>query len=276
MLGNVFSPYYAHARRRGPADPLRHCALNVALYGVTGKRWAMIERGARHLQRTASSLQIGPSALRWEGDALTIDIAEVTVPLPSRLRGRVRLHPAGLTGQRFTLDADGAHRWWPIAPCARVEVAMEHPARRWSGHGYLDANAGDAPLEQAFATWHWSRVRLRDGAAVLYDVTRRDGTRRSIAMRADASGAVAAFDPPAEVALPATRWRIARHTRAEPGGAVRVERTLEDTPFYARSVLSARLLGEPVVAMHESLSLDRFRQRWVQMLLPFRMPRAGR
>jgi len=34
------------------------------------------------------------------------------------------------------------------------------------------------------------------------------------------------------------------------------------------------LLGESVTAMHESLSLDRFRARWVQMLLPFRMPRA--
>ena len=36
FIGSVFSPYYAWARRRGPADPLNHCALNVALYGTGG------------------------------------------------------------------------------------------------------------------------------------------------------------------------------------------------------------------------------------------------
>ena len=55
-----------------------------------------------------------------------------------------------------------------------------------------------------------------------------------------------------------------------------VIRTLEDAPFYARSVVSAQLCGEPVMMMHESLSLDRFRQPVVQAMLPFRMPRARR
>jgi carotenoid 1,2-hydratase len=50
--------------------------------------------------------------------------------------------------------------------------------------------------------------------------------------------------------------------------------TLEDTPFYARSVVRTRLLGEPVTAMHESLSLDRFSALWVQAMLPFRIPRG--
>jgi hypothetical protein len=30
MIGSVFSPYYARQRRRGKADPLNHCGLNVA------------------------------------------------------------------------------------------------------------------------------------------------------------------------------------------------------------------------------------------------------
>jgi hypothetical protein len=36
FIGSVFSPYYAWARRRGHglADPLNHCALNVALYAT--------------------------------------------------------------------------------------------------------------------------------------------------------------------------------------------------------------------------------------------------
>ena len=63
FVGSVFSPYYARARRRGPADPEHHVALNVALYGAT-RRWTMTERGRASLQRTATSLRIGPSAMR--------------------------------------------------------------------------------------------------------------------------------------------------------------------------------------------------------------------
>jgi hypothetical protein len=51
---------------------------------------------------------------------------------------------------------------------------------------------------------------------------------------------------------------------------------LENTPFYTRSVLATHLLGEPVTAMHESVYLDRFSTRWVQAMLPFRIPRALR
>jgi carotenoid 1,2-hydratase len=41
-------------------------------------------------------------------------------------------------------------------------------------------------------------------------------------------------------------------------------------------VLDTRLLGQDATAMHESLSLDRFRSPIVQMMLPFRMPRVRR
>ena len=52
-----------------------------------------------------------------------------------------------------------------------------------------------------------------------------------------------------------------------------MRQTLEDAPFYARSVIATRLRGEDVTAVHESLSLDRFRAPWVQAMLPFRIPR---
>ena len=83
-----------------------------------------------------------------------------------------------------------------------------------------------------------------------------------------------AFAPPPRAALPMTGWRIARGTQAE-GGRASVVRTLEDTPFYARSIIEAKLLGERVHAMHESLSLDRFRLGVVKAMLPFRMPRRA-
>jgi carotenoid 1,2-hydratase len=76
------------------------------------------------------------------------------------------------------------------------------------------------------------------------------------------------------VELDTTGWRVGRRTRADAGAAARVIATFEDGPFYARSLLETRLYGETAQAIHESLSLDRFRAPWVQCLLPFRMPRA--
>ena len=49
--------------------------------------------------------------------------------------------------------------------------------------------------------------------------------------------------------------------------------TLEDGPFYARSRIAADIAGERVEGFHESVSLQRFAARWVQCLLPVRLPR---
>ncbi|MEY6433992.1 carotenoid 1,2-hydratase [Thioalkalicoccus limnaeus] len=277
FVGSVFSPYYAWARRRGRGEPDNFCSLNVALYGAAGKRWSLTERGRAALARTADTLTIGPSCVRWTGDALIIDVDEITAPIPSRLRGQIRLHPGTVVDHRVTLDANGRHHWSPLAPCARVEVEMHRPDLRWSGSGYFDTNYGSEPLEDGFACWDWSRASLRDGAAILYDVIRRNGERMSLALRIAPNGAVEAFAPPPPAALPTTGiWRIARATQADAGESAKVVETLEDTPFYARSVVATHLLGEPVTTVHESLSLDRFRQGWVQVLLPFRMPRLAR
>ena len=271
----MFSPYYAWARQRGQGDPLQHCAVNIALYGPTAKRWAMTERGRSAVARTPSSLAIGRSALNWNGETLTVDLDEVTAPWPSRIRGTLRLHSTALASHVVALDGVGEHRWQPIAPCARVEVALTHPSLRWSGPGYFDCNAGDAPIEDTFARWHWSRAPRLDGTAILYDVERRDGTRASFALLCDKAGNVDAIAPPRATSLPATRWRIDRATRCDSGHPATVLQTLEDAPFYARSLVGSTLFGQPGVAIHESLSLTRFRAGWVRMLLPFRMPRAG-
>jgi carotenoid 1,2-hydratase len=272
FLGSVFSPYYAHRRARGPADPLDHCAINVALYNAIGKRWTMTERGRASLQRTAASLVIGPSALEWDGDALTIRIEEVTVPFPSRVCGTVKLFPAAMTQFVQTLDSGGHHIWWPIAPVARIEASFHEGALHWSGHGYFDANFGAEPLEACFHRWDWSRACLGNLTGILYEIERRDGSSLSMALAFDGAGRAVNLPQPSRQRLPSTRWRIARATRADetPG----VVQTLEDAPFYARSVIDTYILGRRTRAMHESLSLDRFRKPWVRALLPFRMPRA--
>ncbi len=272
FVGSVFSPYYARARRRGPADPLDHCSVNVALYGRHG-RWAMTERGRGRVERSARRLRIGPSALAWEGGALVIRVREWAVPLPRPVRGEIRITPEARPGRTWTLDPDERHRWSPLAPIARVEVRFERPALAWNGPAYIDHNAGDEPLEAGFARWHWSRAGLADGGtSVLYDIVPHRGERRVLALCFGADGSVAPIEAPAAVDLPRSGWGIERSARA-PACRPRLARTLEDTPFYARSLLSVSADGHATTAYHESLSLERFRAGWVQTLLPFRMPR---
>ena len=276
FLGSVFSPYYAWARRGGGGDPLDHCAVHVSLHGPRGRAWAFTERGRDAVERGAGWLRIGRSALTWDGDALLIELDERTAYLPGRIRGTVRVQPEAMTAHTELLDASGRHRWSPLAPRAAVEVSLSHPDLHWAGDGYFDTNDGDRPLEDDFTTWHWSRAGLRRGAAVFYDVNRRDGGSLAVALRVDPSGAVQAVAPLTPAVLPRSRWGVARHTRADAGFAPSVTRTLLDSPFYARSVLGTRVNGEAVTAMHESLSMDRFRTPWVQAMLPFRVPRALR
>ncbi|NJO37977.1 MAG: carotenoid 1,2-hydratase [Rhizobiales bacterium] len=297
FIGSVFSPYYALARRRGRGEPANFVALNVALYGAGHNRWCMTERGRSALTRERTRLTIGPSMLRSEGDDLVITIDETTVPWPRRLKGEVRVTPAALTTRTFDLDDEGRHRWSPIAPRCRLQVAMDRPSIHWRGNGYLDRNQGERPLEDDFSCWDWSRAQVNDDTVILYDITRRDGGQHAIGLRVDRQGRCLDIEPPPRSPLPPTIWRVPRSTQCGckahlPGCArrlpwnegrgahgtrtpcsARIVDTLEDTPFYSRSIIETHLLGQLTIAMHESLSLDRFRQRWVHLLLPFRMPR---
>lgn len=293
FIGSVFSPYYAWARRRraGLADPQQHVAVNVALYtpgGGPGARWAMTERGAAALQRDATTLAIGPSALRWTGGALEITLDERCAPLPRRLRGRLRLHPQAMGAPApMPLDSAGQHHWWPIAPGARLEVDLAEPGWRWQGPAYLDSNRGAVPLEHSFHSWQWARAALPGGgSAVVYDALeqgavgslegRVGGRARHIGLQFSAHGHASVLAPPPLQALPqAAVFRVPRAIRSDAGQAPRVRHTLEDTPFYNRSLVDAQWAGQPVLAMHESLVLGRFTQPVVQAMLPFRMPRRG-
>jgi carotenoid 1,2-hydratase len=276
FVGSVFSPYYAHARRHdGEADPYHHCAFNVALYGKNFNRWSMTERGRKQLHRAPSVLSIGKSAMRWTGDALELHIDEICAPWPQPLRGRIRLIPSALGELVVPLDSASRHHWVPYAPCSRIDVEFTSPRLRWSGNGYFDANFGVEPLESAFSSWHWSRTSESNGSTVLYQTHARDGVRQAFGLRFKPDGAATDIPLPPLVELSKSGWRIARQTRADPGTNVRVLRTFENAPFYSRALLQTSLLGTQTVAMHESVDLNRFNSRWVQCLLPFRMPRFG-
>jgi carotenoid 1,2-hydratase len=274
MLGCVFSPYYARARRRGPTAALEHSALNVALYRGDGRRWAMTERGAAAVQRERHALQIGPSSLHWSSDSLEIAIDETTAPWPRTLRGKIRVLPTALTAQSWALDPAGRHLWWPIAVRARIEVQLSQPQLTWQGSAYFDANQGVVPLEHDFDRWSWSRAHRRDDAIVFYDTVSRNGEPAAeLALRFDQVGRAEPFWAPPKAKVKRTGWGIERPTRCDAGLQPRLIETLESAPFYARSLLETTITGSRMQAFHESVSLSRFTSRWVQTLLPVRLPR---
>jgi carotenoid 1,2-hydratase len=247
----------------------------VCLYSPGAKRWTMTERAARHVRRAAHEFVIGPSVMVWQRDALLVEIDERGAPLPRTVRGRLRLRPEALSNFSVALDGMGRHRWSPLAPCARIEVDLAAPRLRWQGSAYLDSNESDEPIERGFTRWDWQRATLPDGqVAVIYDTQPRDAAPRVIASRFAPDGSHRAIETPASCALPpAPLWRIARRAHAD--GAARVLRTLEDTPFYTRSLLDLSLDGRTVSAVHETLDVRRLSSPIVQAMLPFRMPRRA-
>jgi carotenoid 1,2-hydratase len=276
FVGSVFSPYYARARRRSAASAENHCAFNAILYGPgSRKRWSMTERSERHLERSAHSYSLGPSRMDWDGQTLLAQVDERCVPLPKRMRGTIRVTPETLTTHTLLLDENGLHRWHPLAPIARVEVDFPTLGTRWSGHGYFDSNEGNEPLADGFIGWDWARVRLDNGdCAVRYEAREPLRQPRRLALRFSPDGQMHSETAVAAAPMDSTSiWRMARRMPSPPG-AHQLLRTFEDTPFYARSLISTEIDGMRGTGVHESLSMQRFTQRWVQTLLPFRMPRV--
>ncbi|MEL6302202.1 MAG: carotenoid 1,2-hydratase [Pseudomonadota bacterium] len=276
FIGSVFSPYYAARRRRGPSDPEQHCAINAILYGPGSKRWAMTERGGGHLERLAHGVRVGPSDMRFEEDRLVINIRERCNPLPFRWEGTIELTPIIKTPKPFPLHSNGSHFWWPYAPVAKATVRLDHPQLTFSGSGYIDTNFGSEPLEQGFRGWDWTRRESSpaDGGtpAITYHSRERSGLESDLTLALTPDGMVE-VPTPGSVTIAPGFWRVPRQLRST--DPVLNTRTLEDTPFYVRSLLAAGDQSQPYRVMHESLDLDRFAARWVQTLLPFRMPRLA-
>lgn len=224
------------------------------------------------MSRGADHFTVGPSALHWDGDALTVEVDEWSNPLPRRVRGRIRVHPQALSSRTWALDDGARHHWGPLAPSARVEVDLTHPDLRWQGRGYFDSNEGSEPIERPFSSWDWSRSVLADGGtAVVYDVRQKTGEDRVLALRFAPDGSASDFEPDRRHTLSRTFWRVPRQMRsAEPP---RLIETLEDTPFYQRAVLEATLAGERTLTFHESLDVEKLERLSTRLMLPWRMPR---
>lgn len=249
----------------------------MALYGDGGYRWAMTERGAAHLARTAHHLAIGRSVLAESTDgAMTIEIDETCTPLPRRLRGRLLISPVHRGEFAYPIDLEGRHWWHPYAPLAHIRVELDQPRRVWSGHAYLDHNIGVEPLEARFARWTWARTVEAGRTRIFYDTRLRDGGITHQHLQFDAAGASQIASPPPMQPIGRTRWGLGLEARSKAGRMPRLLQRWEDGPFYARSRIACSLADEPVEVIHETVSLDRFRSPVVQLMLPFRMPRLAR
>ncbi|MCU0831648.1 MAG: carotenoid 1,2-hydratase [Rhizobiaceae bacterium] len=281
FVGSVFSPYYAWSGRR---DPDNHVCINVALYTPSGHFWTMTERGRADAFHGEHRFQVGPSGLEWDGRELVIRFDEIAVPkppfqlLPKRIAGTIRFVPDAITDQVYDIDAKGRHRWWPTGPSGRMTMRMaDGTGPDWDGHGYMDSNWGTEPLEDGFERWDWARATTADGGAlIIYDSERLDGSTDILAIRIGTDGVTRRIAAPEKTRLPRAFWGVARYGHHDAGEKPTLVKTLEDGPFYTRSVIDTVIDGERIALMHEGLSGARFGLPIVKLMLPFRMPRNAR
>jgi carotenoid 1,2-hydratase len=272
FVGAAFSPAYYRAKRADHvADPAAHCALNVALYGPRANRWTLTEYPRSAISRATDTFALGRSTLAWSDTQLHIELAERTPWWGRPLRGRVVLRPDQVLSQPEPLDASGRHLWWCVAPNARVEVELDEPRLSFTGAGYLDANTGVEPLEAGIAAWNWSRGRTEDGSLVVYDTVDRSGVSIDRAFRFGRGGRREPVALPYRHELPRGRWGLSRTIRSDRDDDARLVASLEDGPFYARSLVRNAIGGREHLFVHESISLDSFRDPFVRAMLPFRI-----
>jgi carotenoid 1,2-hydratase len=277
MQGNPFSPWYAEARRTDvrTASPFAHSALNVVLYGPNGRLlWTLTERSLAPAARGEDVLEIGASRVIREPNRVVVEVREHTAMMRTPVRGRIELVRESAGVAPWNLDPDGQHQWWLCMPRGRLHVDLE--GLQFSGNGYHDANAGDVALEQSFRSWSWGRAHTENNRTIVsYSVDLRGGGERTQMQEIDPEGNAHEIGSLERRAIGRTAWGIARDTLADPNTEVQVQRTFEDTPFYARTLIRAQVQGSSRVFMHEQLSLERFETRWVQHLLKYRMGRAS-
>ena len=243
------------------------------LYRPGGSTWAFTEARPDTIERSADLFALSGSRVERTPGALVIHLDERTAPWGRAMRGRVRVELEDGVPAAIALDRAREHHWWPAGAKARAEVELECPAVRFRGSAYHDCNFGSVPLEDTFTSWNWSRTDLGDDVCIVYDVQEPGDAESHLGLRIGPSG-VRPLWAEDRAELPRGFWGVERSTRSE--GEASLVRTLEDTPFYTRSLLRTTFNGRSALTMHESLSLTRFVQPWVQFLLPFRLRRGAR
>ena len=166
-----------------------------------------------------------------------------------------------------------------MAPSSRVEVALR-ASRVCAGAAPATSTPTTATRRSRppSPTGPGAGPTCADGAAILYDVDRRDGAGQNLSLRFAADGT-----PPRtstrrrRAALPRDALLAdAAQTRSDDGRAEVRAHLRGHAVLRPLAVCASTLCGEAVRPVHESLSLDRFRNPLVRLMLPFRMPRRTR
>ncbi|MCH5377715.1 MAG: carotenoid 1,2-hydratase [Planctomycetes bacterium] len=272
FIGSVFSPWYAWSGRR---EPENHICMNAATYG-RGGCFAMTDRGRAALKQEPRRLTIGPSAMRWTGDRLEIELRERGAPPAfGGISGRIVVSPSAVTNVELPLSPDGAHIWRPFAPTCSVDVDLQQTGWQWRGHGYFDANFGTRALEQDFLTWTWGRFPGNAGTTCLYDATRRDGSSLSTRLFFDRTGLATSKPALTTKRISRSLWGLPRETRADEAFTPHQVKAMLDTPFYCRSMVRTMIDGKETTGVHEALDLRRFRSPLLKPMLAVRVPRRA-
>jgi carotenoid 1,2-hydratase len=277
MLGNVFSPFYRAARKTAGANTsllsaLDFCTFNIALHSTSGSRFCLTERSREAVSLEATRLQVGANYIERTGTGVRLALSDTTCPIPRPLVGTVDVHfQARGAKQPYTLDPHWLHRWQPLCTVAQVSVSLTAPKLVFRGQAYFDSNEGDAPIEDAFQSWQWSRGIGASGESVVqYDCVFRDGGRSERTFRVQGGETT-------EIASPQTQAVHLRRTLFAMPRIARLEaestdlRTLLDAPFYARSAFESSIGGAKATFVHEAVDMDRFVHPLVQRALPYRM-----
>ncbi len=240
------------------------------MYQRRGGHWVLSEQRTR-APLFGRHMRVGRNEVAWQDGHLVLRICDRSSPLGAAVRGVIRLIPQGPTFEPRALHRHQPHWWWPVAPCARIEVRMEAPHGHWQGRAYHDVNWGHEPLSQGFRGWSWQRLWHAEGTLVQYITQPRNAPAQHLSHLYRADGTHQRMPPLVAHDLPVTRWGLRRRAAGQACEA----RRMEDTPFYSRSQIAVTVGHETLHGMHEQLDLDRFDAPWVQFLLPFRMRRRA-
>jgi len=260
LLGSLFSPRYATRTR---ALPTEHCAVNFALYvGGRRRQWVLSEYPGA--SQSDGTLGIGRSSLRLGPDGtVEIVLRERLAPVGAETRAEIRLRPTAAGLAPIPLAEDGSHTWEVRAPRCEAELRLPLLGEVLRGHGYLDSNAGDAPLGVTLPSWSWTRVHAPDRTAIDY---RLPGGAR-LTVHADARGTSLVRDEAPPPRSSSTGWGL-RVPQSLSAGGLELARPdlVESSPFYARQVARA---GE-LHAIGEVADFRRFRSPLVRWMAHFR------
>jgi carotenoid 1,2-hydratase len=192
-----------------------------------------------------------------------IDLRERLAPFGPETRAEMVLRPTAPGVGAVPLLPDGSHTWEPRAPRCEAELRLPLLGQSLQGHGYHDANAGDAPLGSSLPSWSWTRVHAPDRTAI--DFRLPAGER--ITLRTGTEGSSLARDQMPSPNETSTSWGLRVPRTLSAGGLeVPAPDLVESSPFYARQVARA---GE-LHAIGEVADFRRFRSPLVRWMARFR------